>query len=560
MRLRLALLVTTLALAGRAAAAAEEPAVDDEQSPLAPAKTSPAAAPLSTGELPPAAAPPATADLPPTAPPPAAGELPPTEPPPRPPAASVGLDPTLPQFGSDVDLPPTTGVEVARGYRVRFHGYLRAPLRVGLGPRNDRQSGWELHAPARIPDLSFTNWQYLDNMPGPWAELFFTYENQRVSASLSIAGYNQTVAGYRELQAQLGINQAFVTARFPETFGRWGGLSVTVGSFTNRYGTAGRYDAGYYETYLFGRTRAAGETTTADLVLSPDLRLVFEHGVGAKLDVIPFEAPMPRPEYLPYPGPVPQGSTFIHHAHAALAWKTLRLGTHYLTSWSPDDRNAPNTTSTPGRMTVTGGELRVTDGVWGHGYLGYSHIDAKDVLVLSDALDVLHSSGGWQFKNNYFGRFDPRTGMKPPDDSGTVDTLLFQYNVSIGAIARRPRRFWGNGPDLVLAVFGMYNWVDSATQTHQKAKFGGEATYTPLSWLGIGARYDLVQPNMSDSDESFSVLSPRLVLRTAFLTHERIILQYSRYFLGREAYAAHPYNELPKADEHAFMLAASMWW
>ncbi len=47
-------------------------------------------------------------------------------------------------------------------------------------------------------------------------------------------------------------------------FGEYGGLVWNVGTFQNRYGTAGKYDGGMYETYLFGRTHQTGETLTGD--------------------------------------------------------------------------------------------------------------------------------------------------------------------------------------------------------------------------------------------------------------------------------------------------------
>lgn len=475
-------------------------------------------------------------------------------------SADMGLNPALPQYGGEVaattrprDLPAigAGGLEI--------HGYLRAPMRVGVGRKNDGTSGSELHAPPRVPDGSFTDWRYLDNLPGPWAELLFSYGTPRAKGTVSIASYNQTIAGYRELQAQLGVNQAFVTLNFPGSVGPNGDLTLTVGSFSNRYGTAGKHDAGKYETYLFGRTRAVGETLSFKYQATPSLSLHFEHGVGAKLDVIPFEQPMPRPEYLPYPGPVPQGSTFLHHAHGGVGLgKTLRLTAHYLTSFTPDDRNAPGTESQSGRMTIYGGDLRLNGGVYGDGYVGYSRVDAENVRPLADAIEVLHSAGGYQFKNNFFGRFDPRTGMTPPDDDGTVDSVLFQYTLSFGKIARYPTRFSGNGPDLQLTLFGMFNSVSAETQSHDKLKYGAELFYSALDVLGVGLRYDLVQPNLDDNDQSFAVLSPRLVLRTAFIARERVTLQYSRYFLGDEAYAAFPYNELPEADEDVLMISASM--
>ncbi|MDX2022260.1 MAG: hypothetical protein SF187_18635 [Deltaproteobacteria bacterium] len=477
---------------------------------------------------------------------------------------SVGLSPQTPQYGQEADEArpaPASATIGGDGFKLDFQGYMRAPMRIGVGPRNDGMPGNELHSPPRIPDGTFTNWNYLNNTPGPWAEMMFGYGNSRATMTVSIASFNQTVAGYRELQAQQGINQAFVTVRFPDTFGRYGGLVANVGSFTNRYGTAGKYGAGMYQTYLFGRTRVAGETLTATFNLTPNHDLVLEHGIGAKLDVIPFVKVDPRPEYLPYEGPEPQGSTFLHHAHVLWTWrKTLTLGGHYLRSWSPDDRQLAGVASAPGSMTVKGGEVRLNGGVVGDGYLGFSRVEANNVRVLSDAIEVLHSFGGWQFKNNFFGRFDPRTGTAVRDESGRVDTLLFQHSVSIGKIARYPARFWGRGPDLVATVFGMYNRVQSDNNSHTKLKVGADLLYTPLPWLGVGGRYDLVRPDSRDAEESFSVLSPRLQFRTQFLAHERITVQYSRYFLGSKAYPAFPYETSNAADPDVFMIVASMWW
>jgi hypothetical protein len=449
--------------------------------------------------------------------------------------AGLGIDPGKPEYGGEVDAPapPAPKAEAKAlpaggGNHFEIHGYFRAPLRVGIGKKNDGTEGKELHGPPHVPDGSFTDWRYLDSLQGPWSELLFSYGNPRAKATVSIASYNQTIAGYRELQAQLGINQAFLTMTFLDAFGRYGGLTLTAGSFSNRYGTAGKYDAGMYETYLFGRTKAVGETLTARLDLTPEVAVVIEHGVGGKLDVVPFDTLNPRPDYLPFPGPVPQGSTFLHHAHLGLElFKKLRITGHYLTAWTPDDNPAPLQKSNPGRMTIIGAEAKFKGGVAGDGFIGFSHIRAEDILPIADTIEVLHSSGGWQFKNNYFGRRDPRTMMTPPDDTGAVNTALLQYSLSIGKLVRYPARFSGNGPDLNLTVFGMFNQIDSESFAHEKLKYGAELIYSPLEILALGARGDLVQPNLANSEESFAVLSPKVMLRTAFLAHERVTLQYS---------------------------------
>jgi len=306
-------------------------------------------------------------------------------------------------------------------------------------------------------------------------------------------------------------------------------------------------------------SKAVGETLSTKLSLTPQVALLIEHGVGAKLDVIPFDALNPRPDYLPYPGPAPQGSTFLHHAHVgAELGRHLLVTGHYLTAWTPDDHNAPGTTSVPGRLSVVGGDAHVSAGAAGDGYVGFSHIAARHVLAVADAIEVLHSSGGYQLKNNFFGRYDPRTKLTPPDDSGRIESVLLQYALSLGKLARYPARFTGIGSDLTLTVFGMYNVVRSNTFDHEMLKYGVDALYSMFEVLAVGARFDTVNPDMASRRQSFSVLSPRIVLRTRFIARERVVLEYSRYFLGKEAYAAFPYNALPQADNNALMLSASM--
>jgi hypothetical protein len=233
-------------------------------------------------------------------------------------------------------------------------------------------------------------------------------------------------------------------------------------------------------------------------------------------------------------------------------------------------------------MTVFGGDVRLAGGALGDGYLGYSHIDAQNINVLADALEVLHSFGGWQFKQNFFGvTFNPHTGAfaGPQNESGKVDTIELQYTFSFGALARYPAAFWGDGPDLTATVFGMFCAVNSPSamavggmanpmwdMSTKKLKLGADVMYTPLPWFGIGGRFDNVQPDLDakiaggGSTLNFSVFSPRMVFRTAFVTHEAVTVMYQHYFLGTAAYPVYPYQWVPKADADLVSVSGTMWW
>ena len=597
----------------------------------------------------------------------------------------LSLPPSVPQFGAQTAIPQkeaealTSSVSNSSDeWKFEFHGYMRAPMRASIGPPsaahpardpNDPNtaslgidfvppyqpgatppSGYQLHQAPRVPGANYQAWDFTNTLYGPWTQLNFAYGNSRVTTTVVVDAYNQTDGSYRNLQANQGIDQVFLTMRFPDAFGDYGGLTWNIGSFPSRYGTAGKYDAGMYETYQFGRTHVSGEVLTATFSnLDPmgDWTITLEHGIGAKLDFMPFtnnqnyqifgtpggpSNPNGSPDlatqsadYLPWAGPVPQGSTYLHHAHILAKYqKTWNFGLHYLFTWTPDDNWDPRNSRLPnasdavpryngpvqGSIAVLGAEVRFTGGEYGDGYLSYTHIDARNVNALAESLEVLHTKGGANFKQAYFGQgYNFHTGIYngPENETGKVDSVDLQYSFSFGAYARAPEDWWGDGPDLVVTGFGMFTTVDSKAppiavgadptrgqqisptgatlpgtwdMSTKKLKFGLDAIYTPLSWLGGGIRFDQVRPDMDNaysrttfstsngtlvnpggSDLNFSVLTARLVMKTQFVTHESVQLQYSRYFLGRAAYPSdYRFGWVPQSDANAVELSAAMWW
>ena len=277
-------------------------------------------------------------------------------------AATAASRPSRPRA-----LTATTG-GAADEWKFEFHGYFRAPLKVSFGPPSPDGAAQHVQpdeprrppaapcrrirpapsrpSPARSgtarrasPATLYTTWEFTNTVHGPWTQLNFSYGNSRAMATVIVDSYSVTDGGYRHLQAQQGIDQAFLTLNFPEALGDLGTLTWNIGTFQNRYGTAGKYDGGMYETYLFGRTHMSGSTLTANLTnldSAGDWALTLEHGIGAKIEIVPFlnnqnyqiftNVPSGTnngqryladrdAEYLPYAGTVPQGSTFVHHAH-----------------------------------------------------------------------------------------------------------------------------------------------------------------------------------------------------------------------------------------------------
>jgi hypothetical protein len=451
-------------------------------------------------------------------------------------------------------------------WKFEYHGFFRAPMRVGMAQRQNAgpgQSSLVLHNP-RVPDDQYLSWLFTRNQERDWAEMFFSYGNSRVTGTASIQGFNFTDASWNNTDAQFGIAQGFVTwtPALPIDNAR---LQVRVGSFAERYGMAGKYDAGKYDTYLFGRTHAMGERLRGEYDLG-EVTLKLEHGLGTR---------QPHPQVM---NPR-NGLTLLHHLHAGASYrKLIRAEGHYMTAWTQDD--VATQMQPDGRLTVMGVDVRTEAGMFGELYLGYANMKASHAMTVAPVIESVHAYGG-----GYFGLGVTENYLGPMSNgNGSVNTILFQYDYSIGLLLRNLQQpgsdFHGDAPDITLSLFGMYNWISSDDQTYngmKKLKVGAEAIYTPLSWLGVGARFDRLSPNTADSSQTFSIISPKIMFRSQFVSHELITLQYSKYDYGRAYFLeTRPPTTVPSApvtpggfgapgitgppDENVFKIQATMWW
>jgi hypothetical protein len=500
----------------------------------------------------------------------------------------LGLDTSKVQRGATA-LPTEVPTEEEEGEELQMSstGFVRVPGRLSIGRSQNVDPGVErgmkTHAPPIIPDDNYNDWRYLNNMYTPWAEVRFSYGNRTATATVAIAAFDITDASYRNTQAQLGINEAFVTLNLPRLFGPRGGIVWNVGAFQNGYGTAGQYDTGKYDTYLFGATHAAGETLAAFYDLTPDWTVRAEHGFGVKIDMPQFAVDYTQEDherdgnspYLPYNGPVQPGGTMVHHGHVGVTWKgMLTMAGHALTSFTDDARRGTNfegQIEQDARITVLGGELKLVGSTIGTGFIGYAHLISEAPLREAGALETIHAVGGYTLRDAYFD--NGQNPESPATGSGTIDTVMFQHTFSVSTFLQGTENFWGQGPDLLLSAFAMYNHVASNdplfTGGRNKLKYGAEAAYVPLKWLGTGARFDVVQPDLKDNTQSFSVFSPKLMLRSSYVSREEIQLQYSYYRYAKNVSPPWPNDVVEtagggtarqKPDAHALMLSASMWW
>lgn len=435
-----------------------------------------------------------------------------------------------PTFGNS--SPAVTGISGGNSGKsegFEFHGYFRAPMRIGIGARDNPlpdQSKTTLHAPV-VPDDQYLNWQYSGHQARDWAELYFSYSKGWAKATAGILAFNFTDAAWKENLAQFGIAQGWVTLT-PELPWLNVRLEAKVGSFWGRYGMAGRYDAGYYDTFLFGRTHTLGETLRMEIDVG-DWTLWGEQGFGVR-----------RPNPSIYNN---ARFTLVNHLHAGVSWKKmLDFSFHHFYTWAQEeDRPGSALTNVPnGNMSVIGADVRLDANMYGYLYAGFSRVSAENARVVGPAVEVIHANGGGEFALGITSNYLDDQATPQSNGNGAVNTLMAQYELSIANILSNmktpPQRYWGEGPDLKIAAFTMANFISSQDPDMdgvRKFKYGFDLNGRIKSWLGLGLRFDRLQPNSKIPEQSFAILSPRLVFRSDWLAHEEITLQYSRYFFNQ---------------------------
>jgi hypothetical protein len=465
-----------------------------------------------------------------------------------PPAAAAGTGATRASTaGMTYGRYGGAATETEGDWGFRYNGYFRAPMNLGFGERIRPFIGQSKTTISnlQVPGREFYSWQSTPNAQGPWVELFFGYGNGVVESKIAIQAFNLTDASFNDTDeqgAQIGISQAFISVT-PDLSDWVDDLraNVRIGAFWNQYGGAGKYDAGAYDTYIIGRTHIIGGTYRLDYEFGPDT-VWLEHGVGAK---------QPSPS-------VSQNTkyTLLHHAHLGLNLDSAILfGVHYMHSWTqeqdhqcvsdPDQgallgacpwqgtiREDPN----DGSLDVYGSDLRLNMDAFGEFFVGYSLIVAEYASTVDAAIEVAHAGGGGFFTSGVTGVYLNERGNNAGDlqGNGHVHNVLAQYDFSLSTLI---------GPDLFGtttldgSLFGMFSAVSSDDDPQadgvEKLKFGVDLEFAPLSWLAIGFRGDHLRPNSTIDEQNFSILSPRLVFRTEYGSHEEISLIYHRYIYAQ---------------------------
>ncbi len=528
------------------------------------------------------------------------------------------------QMGDSGDGPSTRGAGAGGGgggittfggptssegdeWKFGFNGYFRAPMRVGMGERINAktdQSKTTLSTP-QIPNDQYLDWQYTKSVPRSWLESYFSYGNSWAKGVFGLQAFRFSDASWADPEAQFGVGQGWVELT-PDmgSIDENMRLTAKVGAFSSRYGGAGQYDAGGYDTYIIGRTHQMGQTVRVEYDYD-DMMFFFEEGFGTK-------QPNPNPFHN-------TKFTLLAHAHAGFSWdQFLSVGVHIMHAWtqepdhdcqsreeevafneagqgaqiedSPlvqrlvaefaegpvgackheatdgsDDRLVADGVSVPrpagaqgnlvrrsdtpdGSLTVVGLDAVLTPGVLGRFFLGVSRIMASHAVTVAPAFEVIHANGGGFFKSgvthqffNEKSRWDNHA-VASRGGSGHIDTIEAQWNLSLSSLIGS--EVFG-GHTLDLETFFMLNMItvdadsidegvdDPNMDGVSKMKFGGDLSWHPTGWFGLGLRGDRVQPRSDLPEQSFTVLAPRAIFRSSYTSHERINIGYARYIYAQ---------------------------
>jgi hypothetical protein len=501
----------------------------------------------------------------------------------------IGLSPHVPTDHSILPggLTPRFGspLRPADGAKFDFTGYMQGGIRVFMGQRREtyeHQSSTTMHGNPNVPGV-FGAFESTNTVPYPWAQLNFSYGTAKVSATATLAAWGfgeaQRASGWIQSAAQVWFKNAFLTYK-PDQIGPFK-LEAKVGAFNDVYGAMAEYHDGPFGSPLVGVIFGVGETLSASVNLSEGLDLELEHGVKGQFGRTPLGIGPGWPNEWARDF---EGATYAHHAHVGIDIAGIARPTvHYIAAIARDDLsdgvrpyplNDPAVDGQPnlrprlnedGHMQILAVDSRFQFRRFGFLYAGWSRTQLVNALALSNLIRVQSSGSGKDLMEQHI-------GVESGGD-GTLDNFGLGYTVSLGTLLRYPEEFYGEGPDLLVNVFGQFGHVasdDPAYDGIDRYKFGVEATYVMLPWLSGATRIDRAVPDTGFDGRSFTVTTLKAIFRSDWQARESLVLQYSKWFNGadvalqgdRLSGGVSPLisRESNNPDDHLVALYGTFWW
>lgn len=490
--------------------------------------------------------------------------------------SGLGMSPYTPRVpGLPGGLTPGFSAPMfSEDWTFNFSGFMTASLEVSRNEREEPQEGQNKSVYHTLPVIidEYNSFTSTNSRPGNWVNLNFTYGNDLVTSSVSINTWNPTrPSNFWQIGSQYFINNMFLQFRVPEIEGFRVGW--TVGYFTNNYGALGQYGGGFYTHAIAGGPQGVGETLVVERDIGSGLTLVFEHGLmGDRRGKMPNET-------VQYGGDTADpgwGGGLTNHAHVGIVRggsTRLQAQVHYMNTWHQDDRLQRNPSLDPtevpadlpttrevdeayvkdGRLTVVAADAKMISGSLGVLGVGVGYIDGH----YSFPLRGITTFGGEpeRLTNSWWG---VTTG-------GTGKMLIggISYTMSVARMMLHPDPFSGRAPDITITAGATFGRTTSEEREYDKRvrhKYGVDAVYTVLPWLGFGLRLDRVVPSSKNSRQTFHVIAPRILFKTDWGSRENISLSYVKWFFGPESHLdglSNRANEL--IDDEMFTLNFNMY-
>ncbi len=470
--------------------------------------------------------------------------------------------------------PPVNGPRLGEGdgdWTLRYGGFLRGGYHGSFGQRTDANGNSfnAVHIPGTLPDNVWNTWLVTNAQPTSWGSFSLTLGTNTISTGMYFGAWaHAPQAASPGMTTWAEGTMAFgpwVTLRSNSLFGSKFRGEVSIGNAGRSYGQAGKYDLGPYGTTAVGGVWSYGELMALERDFG-DYTLRLEHSIGAN----------PGDNNL-------VSTTVVHHAHLIGTYKdTVRTGLHYFGVYAKDERNT--TRSEPdGTISAVGADLRLNNTLIGDFFIGGGHVRLDHARHVGPAFVVANVAGGQAFMDNFLGA-DTTLTRKTPEGviqnygTGALTNVMVQYDFSLAAFKQYPTPFWGDAADLRISLFGLGTKVRSTDPDWDnvlKVKAGVDVLYAFLPWLGFACRYDYVMANVDKPEQTFQVISPRMVFRTSFGSHEQIMLQYSHYTYASDSQGQVLGPRMPSAglmspsavgqpdkpyDANVVGIAAQMWY
>ena len=458
-----------------------------------------------------------------------------------------------PSFGSPAEKSAATFRLGGRIFGYEMVGLGAKPANPPLG-----YSGTALHAPA-LSTGKIPFWG------GSGATLNLEYGTPSLKAYVTyyFRTNGQEKQGYYGPQQGPGFGVAYLLLT-PDPIGTLR-LSFKAGSFVDVYGGPGQWGWGIFGPML--GVKGYGESTSAEFDLTRDVHVTLIHGLLVDPGV---PENFPRGDYNAW---IETGtSTWVHHAHLAVAYKQYNFKLHYAADYGTDERKYLTTflgtAPRDGRMDTYLAEAHWQGNVFGQFGVtgGLYNFDHAASVGNSVWWAVDWTQGSREMINKYLG--------SRSNGNGKVAVVGAEYNFSIAPILWYPRSFNSRAPDIRVSIAAMLTRTVATDDSDYKNQmgyfFGIETEYRMTSKFSVtfqsygedrcgnlrvpdGPLLTATSvPNYIELKQRWSVysLNPGIAYHTDWTSLDRIQLIYSRRFYS---VAADP-NSAQPLDHHMIAL------